>query len=110
MPELNLVTIVLDKERHMRLTLKGMLLYEKHTGKNLLKGFKPEDFTLEESSVLLWACLVHEDPELTLDAVQEMVDIGSMELVFDAMTRCLIQSLPVAKAGERPLVKKSPTG
>ena len=49
MPELDtLVTIKLDKERHLRLTLKGMIEFDKATGRNLLKGFVLKVLSIEE--------------------------------------------------------------
>ena len=106
MPELEkLVTIKLDKERHLRLTLKGMIEFGKLTGKNLLKGFKMEDLSLEDTAAMTWACLLHEDDELTYDNVLCMVDITNIVLVMDAVKKCLLQSLPEAEAGERPLAK-----
>lgn len=103
-----LVKVTLDKERHLRLTLKGMLEFEKLTGRNLIKGFRLQDLTLKDSAALLWACLLHEDKELTFDDVVSMVDFSNLILVMDAVTKCLEISLP--EASGRPLVKKSPPG
>ena len=105
-----LVTITLDKERHLRLALKGMLEFEKATGLNFRKGFKLEDLDLNEIATMLWACLIHEDKELTYDDVLCMVDFSNLEITMDALTDCLGQSLPESKAGGRPLVKKSQRG
>ena len=69
------VKLVLDKERHLRLTLRGMLAYEKESGKNLLKGFRISDLGLKDIAALLWACLLSEDKELTADEVLDLVDI-----------------------------------
>ena len=53
MPDLEeLVTIKLDKERHLRLTLKGMLEFEKLTGKNLMRGFSLKNFAIAFSAKL----------------------------------------------------------
>jgi hypothetical protein len=105
-----LVTIKLDKERHLRLTLKGMIEFEKTTGKNLLKGFNVNNFTLEDSGTLVWACLIHEDKELTIDDVLSMIDTGNLNVVMDAVTKCMGQSLPKSKAGDRPLAAKPQAG
>jgi len=105
-----LVTIKLDKERHLRLAVKGMVEFQKITGINLLKEFNPGEFSLEETVALVFACLIHEDRELTYDDVLCMIDISNLATVMDAVSRCLEQGLPVAKTGERPLVEKSPPG
>ena len=103
------VTITLDKERTLRLTLKGMLEFEKITGKNLLKGFSVKDLSLNDNAALIFACLIHEDAELTYDAVINMVDISNLSAVTIAVTKCLNQSLGEAK-GSRPLAQKPQTG
>lgn len=112
MPDLDkLVTIELDKERHLRLTLKGMLEFEKLTGKNLLAGFKPDDLSMGDSAALIWACLIHEDEELTYDAVLCMVDLSNITAVMNAVTKCIEKSLqePV-EVSKRPLVRRSQLG
>lgn len=111
MPELDkLVTVTLDKDRHLRLSLKGMIEFEKLTGRNLLKGFTIKDLTLEDSAALVFACLIHEDKELTFDDVLCMIDISNLKTVMDAVSKCLEQGFPVARTGERPLVEKSLPG
>ena len=109
MPELDkLVTIKLDKERHLRLTLKGMLEFQKLTGKNLLKGFNFQKMTLEEVAGLLWACLIFEDKDLTFDNVLCMLDIGNLPIAMDALAQCINQSLP--EVGKSPLAETSRLG
>jgi len=112
MPDLDkLVTITLDKERHLRLGLKGMLEFEKATGQNLLKGFKLEDLSMGDTAVLLWACLIHEDKELTLDDILYMVDLSNIIGIIDAMSECFEKALSELKdASERPLAEKSQPG
>ena len=109
----NYVTIKLDKERHLRLTLKGMLEFEEITGRKFLKGFKLKDLGLKDTAVMLWACLIHEDKILKYDDVLCMVDFTNLETILDALAACLTQSLPKAtevKAGGRPLAEKPQTG
>ena len=106
----NLVTIQLDKERHLRLTLKGMLEFEKLTGKNLMKGFKLGDLSLKDTAAMLWACLLHEDKELTFDDVLLMVDFSNLSTVMGSLIESLSQSIPATKTSKRPLAKKSHRG
>lgn len=103
-----LVTVKLDKERHLRLTLKGMLEFQNITGMNLLKGFNLTKFSLEETAALVFACLLHEDKELTYDDVLCMIDISNLKTVIEALSTCLEQSVP--EEGERPLARKSQHG
>ena len=105
-----LVKIKLDKERHMRLSLKGMIEYGKLTKQNLLKGFSFKNMSLEEVGTLLWACLIHEDKELLLDDVLCMVDIGNLDTVMDALTVCINQAMAEKKGKKPPLPRKPQRG
>jgi len=108
---LDLVKITLDKERHLRLGLKGMIAFQKLTDKNLLQGFNLKNLTLEDIAALIWACLIHEDKELKYDDVLCMIDLSNITAVTEAVTACILQSLPEAeKKSGSPLAKKSPTG
>lgn len=101
-----MVTVQLDKERHLRLTLRGMLEFEKVTGGSLFKGFDMKKMTLRETVALLWACLIHEDKELKFDDFIDMVDLSNMNMLVDAVAECINESLPDIKEKSRPLVKK----
>lgn len=101
-----LVTVKLDKDRHMKLGMRGLLEFEKVTGKNLLRGFSLDELTLHDTAVLMWASLIHEDKELKLDTVIDMVDITNIQMIADALGSCVTQSLPVAKENTRPLPRK----
>lgn len=107
----DLVKVTLDKERHLRLTLKGMLEFEKLTKRNLMKGFKLDDLSMEDSAALVWACLIHEDKELTYDDVLYMVDLSNITAVMDAITECIDKSLRgTEEMSKRPLAKTSRRG
>ena len=99
----NPITITLDKERHPRLTLRGMIEFEKLTGKSLVGGFKADELPLADVSAFMWACLIHEDKELTYDAFLDMVDISNMPLVIETIGKCINQSLPKETDEEKKL-------
>ena len=101
-----MVTVQLDKERHLRLTLRGMIEFEKLTGGSLFKGFDMKTMTLKERTALLWACLIHEDKELQYDDFIDMVDLGNINMLADAVAECITQSLPDIKESASPLAKK----
>ena len=66
-------TIVLDKERHMRLTRYGQDRYNEATGKEI------SDFEADVKAdrnlfyAAIWAYLVWEDEKLTIPQVKDMV-------------------------------------
>lgn len=103
-----MITIKLDKERHLRLTLRGMLAFEDLVGVNLFKGFDLKKMTLRQKSILLWACLIDEDRELTFEAFIDMVDLANINALSDAVAECIIQSIPdIKKRTVDPLVSKA---
>ena len=65
--------INLDKERHAKVTNKALKLFKEKSGKDLLKAGCAMD--MEDCEVLLWACLLKEDPNLTLEQVQDEVEL-----------------------------------
>jgi len=90
----------------------GMLEFEKITGRKLLQGFKLEDMSVEDISALLWACLIHEDKELTFETFLPTIEDSNPMLVIEAITNCMRQSIPSPKTdtGESPLAEMPPSG
>jgi hypothetical protein len=88
------VAIKLDKERHLRLTLNGMVKFRQTTGKDLLKGFDMDEMSADDIRALLWACLVWEDKDLTLEDVGDMIDMHNMPAVIKALTGSIFASFP----------------
>ena len=105
-----LVTIQLDKERHLRFTTQGMIEYGKLTGQNPLKGFSFKDLKLEDIIGLLWACLIHEDEDLTYKDVLRMVEIADLENIMGLLAECVNQAFPDVKDTKRPLARKPRSG
>ena len=81
---LSAVTVVLDKERHLRMTLGGMKKFSEVTGKNLLKDTVNPD-NADELIVFIWSCLIWEDRQLTVEDVGYMLDFNRLEELSLAM-------------------------
>ena len=107
-----LITIKLDKERHLRLTLKGMIEFRNVTGKDLLQKFNLKDMSIEDSAALLWACLIHEDKELAYDDVLYMVDLSNITKVMTALQESVEQALTKTEeeTNSNPLVEAPQPG
>ena len=105
---MELVTVQLDKERHLKLTARGMLGFQTLTGKNLFGGIDLKDMEGKEFISLLWACLIHEDKELKYDDVLDMVEIGDIPGLTRAISRCIVESFPEAKGGQGAPLAQSP--
>ncbi|GIW49206.1 MAG: hypothetical protein KatS3mg079_682 [Caloramator sp.] len=83
------VPVQLDKMRNLRYGMKAISLIEKKFGKSIAK-IDMDDMTMEEIATFVWAGLVHEDKELTVEKVMDLVDEYStvqtvMEKVSEAM-------------------------
>ncbi len=83
------VSINLDKERHMRLTLGGMKKFQEVTGKSLLKGFTLENMGEAELTAFIWACLVWEDKTLSLDDLGYMLDFSRLNEIAEKLTKAM---------------------
>ncbi|MDD4986377.1 MAG: hypothetical protein PHQ43_11425 [Dehalococcoidales bacterium] len=102
------VTITLDKERHLLFGLRAMKLIEKTTGKNVLSGEFWSNPSAADFSIMLWACLWHEDKDITIEQVDELVDkYSSVTEISEAIAKAWGNATPESdeKAGKesRPL-------
>lgn len=105
------VQINLDKPRNMKFNLRAMMEFEKATGKNVFKEDIWEDMSATDIVYLLWATLKHEDENLTVDDVAEMVHFGNMEEITEKLTKAFGMSLPDAgRSGDEKNVNTTPTG
>ena len=104
-----MVSVTLDRERHLKLTLRGMLAYEEQTGISLLDGFNLKGMTMKNFTTLAWACLVHEDKELTYDAFVDTLDFADIPKLTEAVSQCIIESFP-DKEEKAPLAGKRRRG
>lgn len=80
------VVVNLDKERHLKFNLNALILAEEITGKKLAElGEKKENFDLAFLRAMLYAGLKHEDKELTLEEVGDLIDMDNMEEVTEKL-------------------------
>jgi hypothetical protein len=78
--------IQLDKSRNFRYGMKAISLIEKKLKKPISK-IDMENITMEDSAVLIWAGLQHEDKDLTPDKVMDLVDEHSdIQTILTAMS------------------------
>ncbi|MCK9569548.1 hypothetical protein M0R72_11465 [Candidatus Pacearchaeota archaeon] len=76
--------IDLDRERHAKFTLKALKKAGESAGKNYAS--LKEDLSLEDVEIILWACLLKEDPDLKLELVQNEVEMGQLRSFIDYMS------------------------
>jgi hypothetical protein len=90
-----LVTVVIDKPRRLRFDFNAFASYEEVTGKSILaEGFQEGLNSVRGLRALLWAALLHEDPNLTLTDVGAMLHLGNARQVSDSVQAALGAALP----------------
>lgn len=87
--------IQLDKSRNLRYGMRALSLIEKKLKKPISK-VDTDNLTMEETAVLIWAGLVHEDKNLTPDRVMDLVDEYSN---FNAVMQVFGEALQGAFGG-----------
>lgn len=109
------VSIILDKERLFKLDFKALMSFEKASGKNVLATDVWQQMSATDMVTLLWAGLLHEDAQLTLDKVAEMIHPGNLQEVVEVLQKGFSLAMPGsqdAASGENdsPLATSRPTG
>jgi len=93
--------IKLDKIRHIKYTIKGLKIISKKFGsvieafdgmKTMNQNFDTE--TMDNLVLLLHAGLIHEDSNLTVDAVENMLTIGNLPEIFQKIITSFSGSTP----------------
>ncbi len=93
------VKITLDKERTIRFDLNAMCSYEEVTGKNIFANAL-NSLSAQEVRAMLWACLISEDPDLTLEYVGSLVDLENMAQVAEKLNEAFTIAMPDNEAKE----------
>lgn len=96
------VIIDLDKPRKLRLNLNAMIKFEETTGKDLLKGFDPENMSLKDVRALVWCSMLNEDKSLTLEQVGDLIDLNNMQAVIESVTKTATNAFPEQKGESSP--------
>lgn len=84
--------IQLDKVRNFRYGMKALSLIEKKL-KTTMSKLDMDTLSVEDTAVIIWAGLVHEDRDLTPDKVMDLVDeYSNMATVIEAMGKAMNES------------------
>jgi hypothetical protein len=80
----NMVKIELaGQERHLHYNLNSLEIIEDLTGSTLDKI--TQNISMKTLKVLVYAGLIHEDKDLTVEAVGEMIGFGDIQAVSEAI-------------------------
>lgn len=85
-----MVKIDVDKPRNLRYDLNAMCEVERLTD----KPFSQLDNSMMTIRIVLWAGLVHEDPDLTLQDVGGFIHRGNLPDINSALARALRAAIP----------------
>lgn len=97
-----IVDVELDRPRKLKYDFKAMRLIEKETGKNTLNSKIWQEMNATDLSIFLWAGLKHEDPDLTVEQVEEILHPGNMAETIYKVGEAWGLSMPEAKdAGDQ---------
>lgn len=113
------VPITLDRLRHIRLDNQALLLAEREISKlwdkrvNILQVFlDTPTLGLNDVCIVLWAGLRHEDPQLTLLQVQDLVGLAEyvpvLQALYEAWNSATASAVPSSEAAPVPLAQASP--
>jgi hypothetical protein len=80
------VTITLDKERVLKFTLNS-LVYAEDEGVDIQNMGKAGSVKLKDLRTLLFAGLMHEDKELTAEAVGDMIDVQNLATISESLNK-----------------------
>ncbi len=69
-----MIVIDLDKPRHLRFTPRAMIEAEEHLGMGAFAALSPQYTGVKTLRTYLWAGLKHEDPLLTLEKVEKLME------------------------------------
>lgn len=81
------VAIMLDKERNLRFPIMSLIKLKKVHGielKDLSDKEKAQD--METILAVIWAGLIHEDTELTMDELGFMIDIADLPTISEKLS------------------------
>ena len=86
--EAKVIQIKLDRVRNLTLDANALALIEEQTSKNVMRGeFRPESAT--DIRLFFWACLVQDDPDLTLEQVGEFMFVHQLPESIEIILRLL---------------------
>lgn len=97
---------IAGKKRRIRFSFTAFRLFERETGKNILK-LDWENLSATDFVALLWAGLAAEDKEITLDEVSDAVDLSNIEELQEALYQAFQVTMPGKGDGADPLLRKS---
>ena len=99
-PTKKTIPLELDKERHLRMDFNTLATIEEKTGKNLLQQASWKSLTATDMRAVVWAMLLWEDPELTLEQVGEYIDLENIDYISQQLGKVMELARSTEKKGD----------
>ena len=96
-----MVTIQLDKERNLFFGVRALREIQKKTGKNPYARDFWDQIDAESVSAVIWAGLLHEDKNLTVDQVEQLIDNNTT--IGSALSKCTEAYIEALQDQDNPL-------
>lgn len=92
---MNYHPVQLDKVRNFKYGMRALNLIEKKMKKPVAQ-IDMENLTMEDTATLIWAGLQHEDKDLTVEKVMDLVDdYSNIQAVMGDMTEALYSAFGI---------------
>lgn len=104
------IAIELDRPRTLVCDFNALIEFQRIVGRNPIQGNPLEQVDPETIRALLWACLIHEDPDLTLEDVGRMITFRNFTYVANRLIEAWEAALPEddGQEGESDPLAKAP--
>lgn len=99
-PTAGAIEITLDRPRRILLDFNALAEFEGATGRNALTMELWQQPTASDLRALVWAGLLHEDPELTLKHVGAWMTFDKLITIQAGMGQALEAALPETEPGQ----------
>lgn len=94
------VDIELDKKRRLKFNMNALSELEDVLGKPVTQ-LSDQSIGMKELRALLWAGLLHEDPELTLHMAGELVEMENIQVISEKITEAMMLAFPQGEPKNR---------
>lgn len=103
MPPTKGVQVKLDRLRTLRYTNRALVALEEQTGQTLAEtGERAAAGSLRAVSALVWAGLLHAEPDLQLDAAIDRLDLSRLAEISEATGKALEAAFGPTTNGTAP--------
>lgn len=94
------VDIELDRKRRLKFNMNALSELEDVLGRPITQ-LSDQTIGMKELRALLWAGLLHEDPDLSLQEVGALVEMENIQLISEKITEAMMLAFPQSDQKKR---------